>query len=278
MKYKIGYSIAAIMLLFASCTAIEDRAPLGTVLTAAQVKIKVVQNTTGANAVTVLNATPGAIIYFDWGTGTGKSASVDDSVHFYVPFAGKFVLKYTAFCAGGTVTDSTTFTIAANDNAYFDGDPVWKTLTGGGTGETWVFATDVPGGVIGGNGPINCPAPAWWTLDASSGGMGGQLKAPWSVQDQVSCNLTGAANFIVKHSDNSVTKGFFNVYNTLVDTGDSDPTVYHAITTSNGAQFPWPSGNGIGQYHFTVLTAKHLCVHDYNGYNCALYKQMGTSW
>lgn len=278
MKYKIGYGIAAIMLLFASCTAIDNSASLGSVLTASQVKIKVVQNTTGANAVTVLNATPGTIIYFDWGTGTGKSASVDDSVHFYVPFAGKFVLKYTAFCAGGTVTDSTTFTIAANDNAYFDSDPVWKTLTGGGTGETWVFATDVPGGVIGGNGPINCPAPAWWTLDASAGGMGGQLKAPWSVQDQVSCDLSGAAHFNVKHSDSSVTKGFFNVYNTLIDSGDGDPTVYHAITVSNGAQFPWPSGNGIGQYHFTVLTSKHLCVHDYNGYNCSLYKQLGTAW
>ena len=93
MKYKIGYSIAAIMLLFASCTAIEDRAPLGSVLTASQVKIKIVQNTTGANAVTVLNATPGTIVYFDWGTGTGKSSSSDDSVHFYVPFAGKFNLK-----------------------------------------------------------------------------------------------------------------------------------------------------------------------------------------
>jgi len=278
MKYKIGYSIAAIMLLFASCTAIEDRAPLGSVLTASQVKIKIVQNTTGANAVTVLNATPGTIVYFDWGTGTGKSSSSDDSVHFYVPFAGKFNLKYTAFCAGGTVTDSTTFTIASNDNAYFDSDPVWKTLTGGGTGQTWVFATDVPGGIVGGNGPINSPAPAWWTLDATAGGIGSQLKAPWSVQDQISCDLTGAAHFNVKHSDGSFTKGFFNVYNTLIDTGDGDPTVYHAITVSNGAQFPWPNGNGIGQYHFTVLTAKHLCVHDYNGYNCSLYKQLGTAW
>ncbi|MDR3653612.1 MAG: hypothetical protein P4L34_11675 [Paludibacter sp.] len=278
MKYKIWYSLATLVLLFASCTAIEDRAAMGPVLAASQVKIQIVQKTTGANAVTVLDATPGAIIYFDWGTGTGKSAAADDSVNFYVPFAGTFKLKYTAFCAGGTVTDSTTFTIAANDEAYFDRDPVWKTLTGGGSGETWVFGTDVPGGIVGGNGPINSPAPAWWTLNASSSGIGSQLSSPWSVQDQITCNLIGAANFSVKHSDGSVTKGFFNVATPVIDSGDGDPTPYHAITVSNGAHFPWPSGNGIGQYHFTVLTAKHLCVHDYNGYNCALYKQMGTTW
>jgi hypothetical protein len=274
MKYKLWYSLAALMLLFASCTPIEDRAELGPVLTPGQLKIAVIQKTAGSNAVTIVNSTPGTIMYLDWGTGTGKSASSDDSVSFYQPFAGTFKLMYTAFCAGGEVTDSTTYTIAANDENYFNLKPAWNGLTNNGAGQTWVIALDYPGGIIAGNGDQSCVAPQWWTLNAA--GLAGQLSAPWSESDQVYMDLKGAAHFQVTHADGSVTKGFFNVIADYVEAGQPNP--FPAISVSGGAHFPWPSGNGIGQYHFTKMTANELSVHDYGQYNVCVYKRLGYTY
>ena len=101
-------------LLMASCETMENRDELGPVLTKDQLSIAVVQPTSGSNTVILQNKTQGAIMYWDWGTGTSHRAI--DTI--YIPFAGTFKLKYTAFCAGGTITDSTNFTIAANDDAF----------------------------------------------------------------------------------------------------------------------------------------------------------------
>lgn len=259
------------MILMTSCNTIEDRVGLGSVLTKDQLKIQLIQNTPGANTISLVNKTNGAIMYWNWGSGTGHSSTSGDTVTFVQPFKGTFTLKYTAFCAGGTVTDSTTFTTAANDEAYFNAVPAWKTLTGGGTGQTWVFATDANGGVLAGNGPEDCLAPGWWTM--KSGDLAGQLKGSWSLADEVYMDLIGAANFQVKHADASVTKGFFLVVPDYVKADTQKH--YPAISVSGGAKFPWPDGNGAGKYHFTVMNVNELSVHDFGAYNICMYKRKG---
>lgn len=258
----ILYSLLG-MLLLASCSTIEDRDNPGSILTKDQLKIEVI-NPNGSNSVVLKNLTPDVIMFFDYGTGTTHRAI--DTI--YIPFAGTFKLKYTAFCAGGTITDSTTFTIAKNDAAFFDKDKAWKGLTGGGAGQTWVYALDFPGGIIAGNGPENCLIPGWWTMNAS--GLSGQLKAPSSLNDEVYMDITGAAHFNVKHADGSIVKGFFNVIAPYVNGGVS----YSGIETL-GVSFPWPNS---GKYHFTVMNANALSVHDYAAYNIALYKRKGFSY
>lgn len=253
------------MLLLASCNTIEDRDNLGAVLTPDQLKIGIVQNPAGSNKIVLQNLTPGVIMYFDYGTGATHRAI--DTI--YIPFKSTVKLKYTAFCAGGTVTDSTTFTIAQDDKAYFLQNPAWNGITNGGLGQTWVFATDPnqPSKNIGGNGPENSPIPAWWTLDKA--GVIGQLTAPYAIDDEVYADLNGAANFIVKHSDGSQSKGFFTAVAPYVNGGVS----YAGIQVVGGARFPWPTS---GKYHFTVMSKDSLSVHDYGAFNIALYKRKGA--
>jgi hypothetical protein len=260
---KILYGLMGLAMFLTSCQTMENRDELGPVLTKDQLKIAIVQPTAGSNSVILQNLTPGAIMYWDWGTGTSHRAI--DTI--YIPFAGTFTLNYTAFCAGGTVSDSKTFTVAKNDDAFFDKDPAWKGLTNGGPGQTWVWALDIPGGIIAGNGPENCPAPAWWTMDASAGNS-------WiNFNDSVRIDLKGAANFKCIHKDGSVTKGFFNVIAPYVNGG----VTYSGIQTLNGVTFPWPNPSD-GKYHFTKMTANELSVHEYAAFNVALYKRKGFTY
>lgn len=260
---KVLYGLMGLALIMASCETMEDRVPLGPVLTKDQVKIAVVQPTVGSNTVILQNLTQGAIMYWDWGTGTSHRAI--DTI--YIPFAGTFKLKYTAFCAGGTITDSTTFTIAKMDNSYFDKDPAWKGLTNGGTGQTWVWALDIPGGIIAGNGPENCTAPAWWTMDASPGNS-------WiHFNDEVTMDLNGGANFAHKFGDGGIAKGFFTVIAPYVNGGVS----YSGIQTLNGVTFPWPAPSD-GKYHITKLNANELSLHEYAAFNIGMFKRKGFTY
>lgn len=254
------YALIGLALIMSSCETIENRDLLGPVLTKDQLAIAVVQPTAGSNTVILQNKTQGAILYWDWGTGTSHRAI--DTI--YIPFAGTFKLKYTAFCAGGTITDSTTFTVAANDDAFFDSDPAWKGLTNGGSGQTWVWALGIPGGIIGGNGPENCTSPAWWTMDASPGNS-------WlNFNDEVTIDLVGGANFAHKKGDGSITKGFFTVIAQYTNGGVN----YSGIQTLNGVTFPWPAPSD-GKYHITKLTTNELSLHVYGGFDIGMFKRKG---
>lgn len=262
---KVIYGLMGFTLLLAACETIEDRDTSGSILTKDQLKVTAIQTPAGSNRVVFQNQTPDAIIYYDWGTGTMTSRREFDTI--YVPFASTVTLRYTAFCGGGTITDSLTFTIAANDDAYFDTDPAWKGLSGGGQGQTWVYALDIPGGIIGGNGPEDCTAPAWWTMDASPGNS-------WiKFNDEITFDLIGAANVTYKAEDGSTKKGFWKVIDPFVFSGTS----YSGIQTLNGVTFPWPNPSD-GKYHITKLTADELSLHEYKQYNIAMYKRKGFSY
>jgi len=260
---SVIFSLMGLMMLLAACNTIEDRDSAGSIVTKEQLKIAVIQTTAGSNSVILQNKTAGVIMFWDWGTGTSHK----DIDTIYVPFKGTVKLKYTAFCGGGTITDSTTFTVAAMDNAYFDKDPTWKGLTGGGSGKTWVWALDVPGKMIAGNGPENCTAPAWWTITAADGNVSGTL------QNEITMDLNGAANFSLKANDGSVKKGFFK----MIAPFEKGGVKYPGIQVLNGTKFPWPAPAD-GKYHITKLTADEMSVHEYGVYNVAMYKRKGFTY
>lgn len=262
---KVIYGLMGFALLLASCGTLEDRDELEPVLTANDLKITIIQPTPGSNTIVFHNETEGAIMYYDWGTGTLTSRNEYDTI--YIPFASSPTLTYTAFCGGGTVSGSQTFTIDANDDAFFDTDPAWKGLTAGGAGQTWVYALDIPGGIIAGNGPEDCQAPAWWTMDASPGNS-------WiKFNDEISFDLNGAANVTYKAEDGSTKTGFFKVIEPAVFNDVS----YSGIQTLNGVTFPWPAPSD-GKYHITKLTADLLSLHEYKQFNIAMYKRKGFSY
>jgi len=261
MKKTLYYSLVGLALLFASCSTIEDRAELGPILKASELVFTVSQPTAGANTIILHSKSPGALPYWDWGTGFSNKAN--DTI--YIPFAGTFKMKYTAFCSGGTITDSATFTIAKNDDAFFDKNPLWKKLTGGGAGKTWVWATDIPNGKVAGNGPEDCTSPQWWTMTASDGNVSG------GIADEITMNLSGAANFSRKSADGSVKKGFFGM---LTDYSNNGKT-FNAFEVIGGPTMPWPS---TGKYHVTVINNDELVVHEYKAYNVAMYKRKGFTY
>jgi hypothetical protein len=252
--------IGATMLV--ACETIEDRESLGPVLKQSNLEFVVSQPASGSNTIYLESRTKGALPYWDWGT--GFSNKMKDTL--YIPFAGTFTIRYTAFGDGGTTIDSTTFTIAENDDAYFDQDPAWKALTNGGSGETWVWALDIPTAKIAGNGPENCLVPTWWTMTEAEYGQ-----SPKPLTDEVHMNLLGAANFHWKKPDGSVVKGFFNVIPPFVHEGNS----YSAIETVGGVTFPWPR---TGKYHFTKMTTDELAVHAYKGYEISMFKRKGFEY
>ena len=261
---KIRICVWGLLIFLIACNTLEDRKKAGAVLSKDQLKITIYQATAGSNSITLINKTPEVIMYWDWGTGTAHSASPSDSVYAYIPFKGTYTLRYTAFCAGGTVTDSTTFSIAANDDAFFDKDPAWKGLTGGGAGQTWVWAMDIPGGIIAGNGPENCTSPEWWTMDNSPDNS-------WiKFDDEITFDLNGAANVVLKGGDGSVRKGFFKV----IDPYESEGVKYSGIQLLNGPSFPWPAPAD-GRYHITRLTPDELSIHEYGQYNIGMFKRKG---
>lgn len=257
---NIVYGMMGLALLLAACDTIEDRDSLGPVLTADQLDFTVSQPTAGSNTIILQSNTENALPYWDWGTGFSNQSR--DTI--YIPFQGTFTIKYTAFSAGGTVTDSTTFTVAQNDDEYFNQNPLWKQLTGGGEGKIWVMAMDHPSGLVAGNGPEESVLPAWWTMSPTA-----YNQSP--TDDEVYMDLKGAANFELRHADGSVEKGFFN----MIDPYVKDGVTYYAFEVVGGAKFPWP---GPGKYHVTHITEDELSLHEYKAFNIALYKRKGFNY
>jgi len=257
---NILYGLVGIALLLGSCDTIEDRDSLEPVLTKDQLNFKVSQPTAGSNTIILESTTKNALPYWDWGTGFSNKSK--DTI--YIPFQGTFTIRYSALGGGGTVTDSTTFTVAQNDDEYFNQNPLWKQLTGGGSGKTWVMALDHPSGTVAGNGPEESVLPAWWTMSASAYNQS-------SKDDEITMDLKGAANFVRKYGDGSVKKGVF----TMIDPYVKDGTTFYAFEVLGGPNFPWP---GAGKYHVTKINENELSLHEYKAFNIALYKRKGFNY
>ncbi|HYX06583.1 MAG TPA: hypothetical protein VE912_07595 [Bacteroidales bacterium] len=256
---KIIFLLISVSILFASCETIENREMLGSVLSKDEIDIQVIQEPAGSNTIVLKNNTPGIIPYWDWGTGWSNK----NEAEVYIPFAGDYTVEFTAFCDGGTVTVNRDFSVASNDDSYFDSDPAWKGLTGGGSGKTWVWALDHPSGYIAGNGPTDCLFPAWWVMTPDG------LNIPDALNYEFYMDLNGAANFELKNVvDGSVQKGVFTVDDPL-KIGDVN---YSVIEVLGGPHIPWFSGT---KYHLTNLTDDELSVHLYNAYDVAVFKRKG---
>jgi hypothetical protein len=187
-KFNIFYLLIGAIMIFASCEPREDRNELGPVYTPDQLSSYVDVKVEG-NKVTCTNTAPGVISY--WSTEFGTQSN-QNTAEFYIPLKSSYNATLTAFCAGGPVTISKPFTIENSDLAYYS-SPYWQLLTNGIDGKTWVWANDIPGGKVWGNGGYKgSTAPGWWTLGV--GELDGQGGSP---NDEITFNLDKSHNFIV---------------------------------------------------------------------------------
>ena len=179
---KIIYGILAMVLLITSCSPIESDGSLGGVLSVDDIKATVKGITPGSNKIVLVNETPGVAVY--WNYSVGVSTFQTDTV--LLPFLGTTNIKLTALCAGGQVTREIPVEV---DKIDYPLDEVWNLLTDNGHGKTWVWASDLSGGIIFGNGGLNNFAPAWWLVGTA------EMNEKGCLYDEITLDLQGGANF-----------------------------------------------------------------------------------
>ncbi|HEY4786885.1 MAG TPA: hypothetical protein VIH57_12590 [Bacteroidales bacterium] len=189
---NITYSLIGLaMVLLASCSTIEDRDSMGALATKDQVNLTVVNTTTThsgkkGNQIVVTNVS--TQYAGQWNLLVRRSNKTVDTV--ILPFLGKVTLPFIATSDGGLVRDSIVVQIDTLDHPV---DPAFSLLAGTtSAGKTWVWATDIPGNHFYGNGGYqNDLLAAWWTPTTTD------LSGWGDLNDQMTFNLNGAANFIL---------------------------------------------------------------------------------
>ncbi|RNC63940.1 PKD domain-containing protein [Proteiniphilum sp. X52] len=93
------------------------------------------------NPVFTASADHGYIFHWDMGNGQ-KIAPGSNTVTSYYPFAGTYTVDVTIYGdAAQSVSIDTAYVVSSTDLSVSE-RPVWKELTGGGAGRTWVYNTD----------------------------------------------------------------------------------------------------------------------------------------
>jgi hypothetical protein len=158
MKKNIIYALIGTLLVLVACDPIEKRLNFAPAVTEAQL-LDYMDIKVDGNNVTCTNNTPGTVAY--WKASTGDQKNQKTSV-FYFPLKNKYTITLTVYGGDKTVTVSKDVSVEQNDMAFF-ADPKWNLLTNGATGKTWVWAADIPGGYVWGNGGyLGNREPGWW--------------------------------------------------------------------------------------------------------------------
>ena len=237
---KIVYLLTGVLLVFiASCEpqldAIEDLGPTPTN------GLITIDDSDPYNPIFTANADNGFIYHWDFGnnqTGEGQIASS------YFPFAKDYDVTCTISGAGGTnVIATKTFNVATNDPAVAN-MPVWKELTGGGTGKTWVYNTDPATGLpdycyqTGNQGELDTYPDAWMP----SWSWGQCVRMTPDINGAMVFDLNGGLNYTYhQNAGDTGVKGSFildtaNMTITIVDPYILDYNINctNAATTSTG--------------------------------------------
>jgi hypothetical protein len=138
---KSAYTIltAATMMFLASCEPQEQKIdPIGLAPSNGKITIDA---SDAFNPVFSASADRGFIYYWDFGNGQKLVGPRDASS--YYPFPNTYTVTCNIYGEGGQgpVKAQTTFTVTTTDPDVVS-KPIYKELTGGGTGRTWVYNTD----------------------------------------------------------------------------------------------------------------------------------------
>lgn len=193
MKKFITLSLLALSAMLVSCTKEDEESLGGPTIAKSDMKFAVTQEQGHDNIVMLNSLTPGGYIPF-WEYNGGFSKKKQDTIN--LPFAGNYTIRYTIYTQGGPLSDSTNITVSENDPEYF-ASPLWSLLTNGENGKTWVWASDIPGGICHGNGSGGATAPEWWQNGIE------YLRSEGVADDEMTFDLKGAKNFTLAHAGTS---------------------------------------------------------------------------
>ena len=244
---KIIYLIAGVMLIFiASCEPqIDDIGSIGAAPTDAAITV---DKSDPYNPVFTATAKNGFI--YSWDLGNSATA-VGSKATSYYPLAGDYNVVCTVSGAGGTnVVANTTFSVAVTDPQLAN-QPVWKELTGGGVGKTWVYNTDTATGM-----------PDYCYQTASTGefedGNGWQPSWSWGqcvqitpdIKGEMVFDLNGGINFTYHHvAGDAGVKGTF-----ILDADNMTLKIVGSNILDYNIECTWPATTATKTYDIKLLT------------------------
>lgn len=139
MKNIFYITIVSLAVFFAACEPQKEVAPdLGSLPDG-----EFTVDATDPNNI-VFTAPAGYL--YNWDFGTGQTSNNQTETVYY-PFIGDYEVSLLLGGKAGVTKLTKIISVAVNDPEIGTKD-VWKELTGGGNGQTWVYATDNPDGTF----------------------------------------------------------------------------------------------------------------------------------
>jgi hypothetical protein len=222
MKKFITLSLLALSGMLASCTKEDEESLSGPTISKENFKYSVTQQQ-GHDNIVMLNSLITTNNYIPFWEFNGEySKKNQDTIT--LPFAGNYMIRFSAYTQGGPISDSTAITVSENDPEYF-ANPMWNLLANAQEGKTWVWATDIPGGICYGNGPGDATFPQWWTNGIA------YLTSEGVAADEMTFDLNGAKNYAFTHAGSTKKASFdLDTLNKTLKITGSDISLGNKVT------------------------------------------------
>jgi len=214
-----------------------------------------VKGTDVYNPVFKATSDKGFIYHWDMGNGQLIAPGRDTATSYY-PFSGTYKVVCTVYGEGAQQTEAaTTFTVDKTDPSIAT-KPVWKELTGGGAGRTWVYNTDPATGT-----PDYCfqttndlvdypdnwkPANSW----------GQCVRITPDINGEMVFDLKDGINYTYHHEagDEGV-KGTF-----ILNTDKMTITIINPYILDHAIDCTQPDANATGVYEIKLLTDDEMVL------------------
>lgn len=194
---------------------------------------------------------------YAWDLGNNQKAS-GQIVSAYYPFAGDYKITCVISGAGGEgFYISTTYTVTDNDPKVAQ-LPVWKELTNGGAGRTWVYNTDVETGKpdycyqTGGLEELETYPDAW--MPSWSWGQCVQITP--DIKGEMVFDLNGGVNYTYHHvaGDAGVAGSF------ILDADNMTLTITNPYILDHNIECTNPAVTSTGVYQIKLLNDEEMVL------------------
>lgn len=207
------------------------------------------------NPVFTAHADHGYIFHWDMGNGQSIAPGAS-SVTSYYPLAGTYTVGVTIYGEGAQeVSKETTYHVATTDPTI-TAKPMWKELTGGGAGRTWVYNTNPVTGQ-----PDYCYQttgdlvnyPDNWKPSSSWGQC---VRITPDINGEMTFDLNGGVNYIYHHvAGDAGVKGTF-----ILDTEKKTLTIKEPFILDHNVECTNPVATATGVYQIKKLTGDELVL------------------
>jgi len=196
MRTIIVKLLALFALMLTGCESQDDSLPTVN-LEATDLNFSVTQDPQRDNDLTMSSSDESVIPYWSYTDSNGNELGHSNQAGFNVtlPFAGTYLVNYTAYTQGGAVEAAPVeVTVSKNDEEFFSAEE-WRLLTGGVAGKTWVLDMNSPIGWAGLDFPRGPEDGDYWNWYPDY--AGNEWVMPSKDWGEMTFNLDGGYNVSV---------------------------------------------------------------------------------